>query len=55
YLDWELNVDGETMMCSERAVKKDFSQQQELYLTYLVETVSKHATRAAALMSATPI
>jgi hypothetical protein len=53
YLDRELKFDRDTMMHSERAVKKDFSHQQESYPTCLVETVSKHATRAAASMSAT--
>src|SRR6266576_2170065 len=32
-LDWELNVDGDTMTRLERAVKMDFSQQQESYPT----------------------
>jgi hypothetical protein len=55
YLDWELNVDSETMSRFERAVKKDFSQQQDSYPTYPVEMVSKRAVRAAVSTTATPI
>ncbi|KAK2463132.1 hypothetical protein APHAL10511_004787 [Amanita phalloides] len=55
YLDWELNVDSETLARFERAVRKDFSQQQDSYPSYSVEMVSKRAVRAAASTTATPI
>ena len=54
YLDWELNVDGNTMTSFIHAVKKDFSQERESYPTYPVEIVSKLPSRAAASTSATP-
>ncbi|KAF8622681.1 hypothetical protein AX15_006783 [Amanita polypyramis BW_CC] len=55
YLDWELNVDSDTLAGFERAVKKDFAQQQDSYTPYPVEMVSKRAIRAAVSKTATPI
>ncbi|KAF8633442.1 hypothetical protein AX17_004612 [Amanita inopinata Kibby_2008] len=55
YLDWELTVDSETLQRFERAIKKDFSLQQDNYPQYSVEMVSKRAIRAASSTTATPV
>ncbi|PFH52124.1 hypothetical protein AMATHDRAFT_2374 [Amanita thiersii Skay4041] len=55
YLDWELTVDSETLQRFERAVRKDFSLQQDNYPSYPVEMVSKRAIRAVTSTTATPV
>jgi hypothetical protein len=55
YLDWELNVNSETMASFESAVKKDFSWEQDSYPTYPVEMVSKRAVQAVSSTDASPI
>ena len=55
YLDWELNVNSETMASFENTVKKDFSREQDSYPTYPVEMVSKRAVKAVSSTDASPI
>jgi hypothetical protein len=54
YLEWELTAANPMLSTFEMAVKKDFSEQKQLYPTYPTSFVSKRAARAEASTSNSP-
>jgi len=55
YLDWEINVDNETLVSFEAALRRDFSADSDHYPNYHNGMVSRRAVRAAASTSNTPM